>query len=668
MTDHCCGMPSLKSKSQKPKFGMVLVAIILSFVSMILAMPEHFSLTPNPWFFWASFGVASVVTIGFGKHFWLSIPKIFWSPGMNTLIGLGVAASYGLSFWIYFSEKGSAVYFDSAAFITSFVLFGQQIENWIYYRVEKQLPDWMSFLPKHARLMESGETREVLLKDLQVGQHLLIAPGERLSVDAQLISENAEVDESLVTGESKPVHKTQSQVLLQGSLNLGQAIEVKSLKANQDSFYSQLVAQVETNLHRKSLIQSRADRWSAILSPIVVLIALGAGVYWGWLKQDYQMMVMSSVSVLVIACPCVLGLATPIALFVAVIRAARRGILLKDLDVVDRAEDISVVAFDKTGTLTEGQPEIEKILTIENLAQRDVLQWAASLEQAFDHPFARAFLRKAKEENIKLFPIQEPELVPGKGIRAKIIKDQKTMSVVLGNMMWLYDNSIEPSQVPQNLLWEAEGTGASVLWMAVDSKVMGIFILSDNLRKEAFSLVQDLRAKKWQVGLVTGDAENVAREISKKLQLDFYHFGVTPDEKSTIVKRLSEKKKKGMDVIFPKVLFVGDGINDAPALAEAHLGIALGSGTALAQHSASIILSSPRLSNIRAALEILRETKVLITQNLSLAFVYNLLAIPIAAGVIYSQWGVALNPSIAALAMSLSSISLVANSVRSLRR
>ena len=647
---------------------MVLVAIILSFVSMILAMPEHFSLTPNPWFFWASFGVASVVTIGFGKHFWLSIPKIFWSPGMNTLIGLGVAASYGLSFWIYFSEKGSAVYFDSAAFITSFVLFGQQIENWIYYRVEKQLPDWMSFLPKHARLMESGETREVLLKDLQVGQHLLIAPGERLSVDAQLISENAEVDESLVTGESKPVHKTQSQVLLQGSLNLGQAIEVKSLKANQDSFYSQLVAQVETNLHRKSLIQSRADRWSAILSPIVVLIALGAGVYWGWFKQDYQMMVMSSVSVLVIACPCVLGLATPIALFVAVIRAARRGILLKDLDVVDRAEDISVVAFDKTGTLTEGQPEIEKILTIENLAQRDVLQWAASLEQAFDHPFARAFLRKAKEENIKLFPIQEPELVPGKGIRAKIIKDQKTMSVVLGNMMWLYDNSIEPSQVPQNLLWEAEGTGASVLWMAVDSKVMGIFILSDNLRKEAFSLVQDLRAKKWQVGLVTGDAENVAREISKKLQLDFYHFGVTPDEKSTIVKRLSEKKKKGMDVIFPKVLFVGDGINDAPALAEAHLGIALGSGTALAQHSASIILSSPRLSNIRAALEILRETKVLITQNLSLAFVYNLLAIPIAAGVIYSHWGVALNPSIAALAMSLSSISLVANSVRSLRR
>jgi len=668
MTDHCCGMPSLKSKSQKPKFGMVLVAIILSFVSMILAMPEHFSLTPNPWFFWASFGVASVVTIGFGKHFWLSIPKIFWSPGMNTLIGLGVAASYGLSFWIYFSEKGSAIYFDSAAFITSFVLLGQQIENWIYYRVEKQLPDWMSFLPKHARLMESGETREVLLKDLQVGQHLLIAPGERLSVDAQLISENAEVDESLVTGESKPVHKTQSQVLLQGSLNLGQAIEVKSLKANQDSFYSQLVAQVETNLHRKSLIQSRADRWSAILSPIVVLIALGAGVYWGWFKQDYQMMVMSSVSVLVIACPCVLGLATPIALFVAVIRAARRGILLKDLDVVDRAEDISVVAFDKTGTLTEGQPEIEKILTIENLAQRDVLQWAASLEQAFDHPFARAFLRKAKEENIKLFPIQEPELVPGKGIRAKIIKDQKTMSVVLGNMMWLYDNSIEPSQVPQNLLWEAEGTGASVLWMAVDSKVMGIFILSDNLRKEAFSLVQDLRAKKWQVGLVTGDAENVAREISKKLQLDFYHFGVTPDEKSTIVKRLSEKKKKGMDVIFPKVLFVGDGINDAPALAEAHLGIALGSGTALAQHSASIILSSPRLSNIRAALEILRETKVLITQNLSLAFVYNLLAIPIAAGVIYSHWGVALNPSIAALAMSLSSISLVANSVRSLRR
>lgn len=661
-------MPSLKTKSQMPKFGMVSVAIILSAVSMILAMPEHFSLPPSPWYFWASFGVASVVTIGFGKHFWLSIPKIFWKPGMNTLIGLGVAASYGLSFWIYFSEKGTAIYFDSAAFITSFVLLGQQIENWIYYRVEKQLPDWMGFLPKHARLIESGETREVLLKDLQVGQHLLIAPGERLSVDAQLISENAEVDESLVTGESKPIQKTQSQVLLQGSLNLDQAIEVKILKANQDSFYSQLVTQVETNLHRKSLIQSRADRWSAILSPIVVLIALGAGVYWGWFKQDYQMMVMSSVSVLVIACPCVLGLATPIALFVAVIRAARRGILLKDLDVVGRAQDISIAAFDKTGTLTKGEPEIEKIFTIENLAQKDLLQWAASLEQAFDHPFSRAFLRKAREENIKLLPIQEPKLLPGKGIGAKIIKNQKSMNVILGNMMWLYDNSIEPSQVPQDLLWEADGTGASVLWMAVDSKVVGIFILKDPIREEAFSLVQSLRAKKWQVGLVTGDAENVAREISKKLQLDFYHFGVTPDEKSTIVKRLSEKKKKGMDVIFPKVLFVGDGINDAPALAEAHLGVALGSGTALAQHSADIILSSPRLSNVNATLELLRETKVLITQNLSLAFVYNLLAIPIAAGVIYSQWGVALNPSIAALAMSLSSISLVINSVRSLRR
>ncbi len=588
---------------------------------------------------------------------------------MNTLIGLGVGASYALSFWSYFSaEKPSFIYFDSAAFITSFVLLGQQIEAWIYYRVEKQLPDWMSFLPKSVKILDSGKTAESSIENLRIGQVLLIAMGERLPVDAKLLSDRAEIEESLLTGESEPVIKTRNQNLLQGSLNLGQAIEVEVLRLNQESFYNQLVSEVETNLHKKSAIQSRVDRWSAILSPLVVFVAFGAGFYWAWFKQDYQMMVLSSVSVLVIACPCVIGLATPIALFVAVIRSARKGILLKDLDSVDRAQEITVAAFDKTGTLTEGQPSIEKIHAIENIAHRDLLQLAASLEQVFDHPFARAFLQRAAEDKIELLSLKKSEMMAGKGIRGEVIQNQKSVQVVLGNLIWLYDQAIEPSQIPENLLWEAEGANATTLWMAVDSQVVGLFVLRDRIRKEAFSLVQDLKSKKWQVGLITGDGENIAKEVAKQLQLDFYHFGVTPEEKSTIIKRLSEKKKKGMDVHFPKVLFVGDGVNDAPALAEAHLGVALGSGTALAQHSSAIVLIAPKISVIREVFSILGDTKKLVGQNLALAFSYNLLAIPIAAGVFYSSFGIVLNPSIAAAAMSLSSISLVANSLRALRR
>lgn len=668
MNEHCCHVPSVqKKKVPQPRFSLAVLGIILAAVSMLFSMPELFGLEAKNWMPWLSFGFSLPVCLGMGWRFWLAIPKLFWKANMNTLVGLGIAASYGLSFWQWSRGETQHLYFDSAAFIAAFVSLGHEMEKLIQKRIFEQLPDWMSFLPAVAHRKDSA-TQDVPLQEVKPGDILVIRPGERIPLDVKLLSDIAEIDEALITGEARPITKNRGDFIAQGSLNLSQPIEVEVEKKLEESYYQVLARRVEESLQKKSNVQRKVDRWAAILTPAVVLISAVTAFYWGYLQKEWDLMIQSSVSVLVIACPCALGIATPISLFVGLIRAARRGVLLNHLDVVERYQEVNVIAFDKTGTLTMGSPQVENLYAIENVSQKDLLQWAGSLEQRSEHPYARAILKRCEEDKISLLKAHELRVSAGKGIIGKIEKDKKLHEVCIGNIVWLFENGVESTQIPENLRWEAEGTPHTVLWLAVDQKVHGILILSDQIREGARELIQKLQDESYEVGLITGDSENVARQVAKELNLKFFHYGVVPEEKATLVKRLSEKRKKGLDFIFPKVAFVGDGINDAPALAQAHLGIALGSGTALAQTTADVILTQNRLESIGELFQVLKETNSLLKQNLWMAFIYNLVAIPVAAGVLYPFLHIHLDPGIAALAMSLSSVSLLVNSLRVLRR
>ncbi len=613
-------------------------------------------------------GISSaLIVILFGRHFILSIPKLFISANMNTLIGIGIVSAFILSIWNLYKGLVHEIYFESAAFIAAFVLLGQWIEHQIRDRMNKKMSELVSFLPQKVRKLDGANEFLVDPSELKPKDRIRVLVGERLGIDAKLLSASGTFDESIMTGESRPIEHLAGDEIVQGALNAGQPVELEVVRFSQESLYEVLSRDVQKTLKQKPEIQKRVDRMATFFVPLVVLLAIGAGVYWKLNRADSDLFFMTALSVLVIACPCALGLATPAALLVGVVRAGKRGILLKSLEAVEKASDVSVVAFDKTGTLTLGHPEVQRIRAIENFSHKDLLQLALSLEVTSEHPYAEAIRRKAKEEKVFLLPASDVQIVPGKGVIGTIKKSDKAERVCVGNLVWFYENGYDSTQIPQDLRWEADGTHETCLWVGSDRKFLGILFLADSLRPESKAVVSELNNEKYEVGMITGDAENVAKGIAKELKLKFVHAGVLPEEKATLVKRLSEPKKKGLDRVHSKVCFVGDGVNDAPALAQAHLGIAMGSATSISQATAAVILPAGGLAQVSEVFRILKSTRSLIQQNLLLSFGYNIIALPIAAGVLYPQFGFLLSPSLAAAAMALSSITVLLNSLRALR-
>lgn len=658
-----------ETSQNKPGFfkrNKELFAVIFAGVSMLAAMPEMLGYEKSLQSLYISAGASLIVILFFGLRFIVAIPKIFTGANMNTLVGLGIVSAYGLSIWQYTQGNTENMFFDSAAFVAAFVLAGQWVEGLLHQKIRSKLPELVGVLPQEVSKLINDVEQTVNIKELKEGDLILVPVGSRIPADAELVSELATLDESVVTGESKPVSKNLGQAILQGSINVGQPIKLKVKKPSAESYYHGMIRAVRKTLSEKPPVQKRADTWSKILAPLALVIAAGVATYWYVVANDSYLMINTAVSVLVITCPCALGIATPLALLVSVIKSGKLGFLLKNLEAVERSPEVTLVAFDKTGTLTQGVPEVTKIYSIENVSHQQLLQFASALELYTEHPYGKAIQRKANSENAKPLATKEVEVVSGKGIRGKVEFKNKQQEVCLGNLVWLFENGVDATSVPDNFRWEAEGSDDSVIWMSVDGKIMGIFLLSDPIREEASEVVKSLGDQGLKVGLITGDAENVATRVAKELKLNFFHYGVAPDEKATLIRRLSEKKKKGIDFEYPKVAYVGDGINDGPALAESHLGIAMGSGTALAQVSADVILVNNRLTQVPKILESLRKSNSLIQQNLALAFIYNLIAIPVAAGALYPLWGVYLNPSIAAIAMSASSLSVLVNSLRSL--
>lgn len=671
MSEDCChheghnhGHPS-----QARGLGPVVLSLILASVSMILAMPHMFGMSPSI-FMAAASGVLSLAVVGlFGLHFLKAIPLLFHRANMNTLIGLGILASFGLSAWNISHDELDKIYFDSAAFIAAFVILGQFIESKIRERMNRHTAQLIRLLPDRARKLVDGVESLVAPSDLKIGDRIKVLTGERVPVDSKIISaEGSQFDEAVLTGESKPVDRKGGAIAIQAALVLGRALELEVLRSSKDSLYEQLVNQVQQTLAQKPALQKKIDRIAAVFVPLVVLLAGVTAWYWHMKFSDSQLFVTTSIAVLVIACPCAMGLATPTALLVGVVRAARRGILIKSLEATDQVSGITTIAFDKTGTLTEGRPTVKAMKAVENLSHKDLIQLALTVERDSNHPYAVAIRERAKEDHVSALAVMDLKTEPGKGVIGKVKRGNKTETICVGNLVWLLENGYDSTKVPQDLTWEAEGTSDTALWVGSDQAFLGIIFLTDRLRSESRGVVQALVDEGYEVGMITGDAENVAKAIAKDLKLKFFHAGVLPQEKATLVERLSKSKKKGFDMIPQAVCFVGDGINDAPALSRAQLGIAMGSSAEISQTAAGIVLVSNEIARVQDVFKVLNDTRSLITQNLILSFGYNVLMIPLAAGVLYPQFGILLNPSLAAIAMAVSSITVLLNSARAISR
>ncbi len=663
MAETCCPEAHAVHKSKpEPSLLKVVVGLVLSAVAMVASMPHLLGMEISGLTVGIAAASAFLVTVISGLHFLRAIPLIFRSANMNTLIGISILSSWGLSFWNISKHEYHAVYFDSAAFIVALVVLGQWIEAVVHRRVKKYLNDLSVFLPESCRIIKNGTEEICTVSALKVGDRIRILMGEKVPADCR-VSLDSDFDFSIISGESRTVQIRRGEEVLQGAVNIGQPVDADVVRLYSESFYEKLVGSVNQSLAQKPRLQRRIDQIATWFVPFVVL--LSGSMYFVW--ADKNIAWTAALSILVIACPCAIGLATPTAFLVGAIRAAKRGILIKSFEAIEKVSELDLIAFDKTGTLTLGRPVVNRIKAVENISHRDLLMYAASLERSSEHPYAMAILQKAAAEKIELLPVVEQiKIVPGKGVGGVLKRDGKELSVVVGNLVWLFENGYDSTKVPTDLTWEADGSHETVLWVGIDSKFCGLLFLDDELRAESRDVLQDLSQSGFQVGMITGDSENVARSFSKTLKLKFFHAGVLPEEKATIVKRLSEPKKKGLDMISEQVGFVGDGVNDAPALAAAHVGFAMGSGATISQISADIILVSNQLWSVPESIRVMKQTRSLIFQNLSLSFIYNLAALPIAAGALYGKFGILIKPEWAALAMAGSSISVLLNCLRAL--
>jgi len=583
---------------------------------------------------------------------------------MFTLIALGVGVAWLYSVvatvWpgIFPSEFRShhgavAVYFESAAVITVLVIVGQVLELSAHEKTSSALRALLDLAPKIARKVTAQGDEEVPLDTIKVGDLLRVRPGEKVPVDGEVTEGRSNVDESLVTGESMPVTKEQGAKVIAGTLNAAGSFVLRAEKVGSETLLSQIVQMVAAAQRSRAPIQKLADRVAGWFVPLVIFVALLAFAAWAMFGPEprYIYGLVAGVTVLIIACPCALGLATPMSIMVGVGRGAEAGVLIKNAEALERMEKIDTLVIDKTGTLTEGKPTLVKIVPAQGFSESDILQLAASLESASEHPLADAILRAAKEKNVALIPAQDFHSPVGKGVTGSVGGKQ----VALGNANFLSESGIDTSP----LAGEAESLrrdGATAIFIAVDKKPAGILAIADPVKPSTVPALKALSADGIRIVMLTGDNRTTAEAIARRLGIAEVEAEVLPDEKAKVVEKL---RKEGR-----VVAMAGDGVNDAPALASADVGIAMGTGTDVAIESAGVTLLKGDLSGIIRARRLSEATMRNIRQNLFFAFIYNALGVPVAAGALYPMFGILLSPIIGAAAMSLSSVSVIGNALR----
>ena len=584
---------------------------------------------------------------------------------MFTLIamGTGVAYLYSLvgtiapqSFPETFRGHGGAVavYFEAASVITVLVLLGQVLELRAREATSGAIKALLQLAPKTARRIgEDGSDHEVEIDTLMVGDRLRVRPGEKVPVDGVILEGRSALDESLVTGESMPVTKEAGGKVIAGTLNQSGSFVMRADKVGRDTLLSQIVRMVADAQRSRAPIQRLADQVAGWFVPTVIAVALIAFAAWATFGPEPRMAfgLVAAVSVLIIACPCALGLATPMSIMVGVGRGAQAGVLIKNAEALERMEKIDTLVVDKTGTLTEGKPKVVSIVAAAGFEENDILRLAASVERASEHPLADAIVRAAKDRNLSLAPVEGFDSPTGKGAAGKV--DGK--SIVLGNAKYFASIGIETAALDG----EAErlrADGATVINMAIDGKLAGLFAIADPVKSSTPEALQALQAEGIRVIMLTGDNRTTAGAVARQLGIPDIEADVLPDQKSAVVAKLRDAGRI--------VAMAGDGVNDAPALAAADVGIAMGTGTDVAMESAGVTLLKGDLTGIARARKLSQATMSNIRQNLFFAFIYNAAGIPIAAGILYPAFGILLSPIIAAAAMALSSVSVVGNALR----
>lgn len=608
----------------------------------MFAMPFHWIM---PGYNWIAFITTTIIMAISAAPYWSSAWAAFkhHSANMNTLVAVGTAVAYFYSIFAMFT--GQEVYFESAAFVTVFVLLGDAMEEKMHNNASNALAKLIDLQAKDAEVERNGEFVKVPLDQVKVGDIIRVKPGEKVPVDGVIVDGSTTIDESMVTGESMPVTKKKGDDVVGSTINTNGTFNFKATKVGSDTMLSQIVDLVKKAQTSHAPIQNLTDKISNIFVPAVLIIAIITFVIWYvFLNAPLVTALLFAVSVVVIACPCALGLATPTALMVGTARSAKMGVLIKNGEVLEEVSDLDTVVFDKTGTITVGKPQVTDVVGDQN----KVLTIAASLEENSEHPLATAVVKKAKEDKIALAQVKNFAAIEGKGVRASY--DGQTAFV--GSDRLLEDISISQEMKDQAIKLQKEAK--TVVYVGLGQEIIGLIAIQDVPKPSSKAAIAELKKRGLKTIMLTGDNPNVANAIGKEVSIDQVIAGVLPTEKAAEIKKLQDEGRK--------VAFVGDGINDAPALSTADVGIAMGSGTDVAIESGGIVLVQNDLMGVVRALDISKKTFNRIKLNLFWALIYNTIGIPIAAG-LFMGLGLTLSPELAGLAMAFSSVSVVTSSL-----
>ena len=579
-------------------------------------------------------------------------------PNMDSLIAVGTSAAFFYSLYsvsqvfLGYHPFVHQLYFESVAVIITLILLGKYLESSAKGRTSQAIQSLLELVPSQAIVIRYGEAVTIDTEDIRVGDIIRIKPGERMPVDGLVTDGQTFVDESMMTGESVPIEKKIGDTITSATINQNGSIDYKATRVGSDTTLAQIVRLVEEAQGSKAPIAALADKISLYFVPIVLSLATLSALGWYFLAGESLSFSLSIfIAVLVIACPCALGLATPTAIMVGTGKGAENGILIKSGQALEAAYQLDTIVLDKTGTITVGKPSLTDLLSLGDLNRPDLLRLIASAEQHSEHPLAQAILEAAKEEGLDLLPASHFEAMVGRGLSAQV-EDKR---LLIGNESLMKEKNIDSSAFQEQLL-ELSHEGKTAMFVAIDGKLVGILAVADEIKSSSLSAVQELQSMGLEVIMLTGDREETAKAIAQKAGIQKVIAGVLPDGKATAIKDLQEADKK--------LAMVGDGINDAPALVQADVGIAIGSGADVAIESADVVLMHSDLQDVVKAIKLSQASIRNIKENLFWAFAYNTLGIPIAMGLLHLFGGPLLNPMLAGLAMSLSSVSVVVNALR----
>ena len=649
----------------------LVIGGVLSVFIFLGSFPEWFSFVPkilnNNWILLI---LTAPVQFWIGSQFYSGLRLLvkYRSADMNTLISVGTLAAFLYStavtvFPVFFTEGGimPAIYFDTSAIIIVLILLGKYFEVLMKGRASEAIKKLIGLQPKTAKVIRDGKEVEISISEVQVGDLIIVRPGERIPVDGKIVEGESEIDESMVTGESMPVHKKIDGLVIGSTINKFGTFTFQATKVGKDTVLSQIIKMVAEAQGSKAPIQRLADLVSSYFVPAVFAVAILTFIIWLFFgpAPAFTFALINFVAVLIIACPCALGLATPMAIMVSSGSAASKGILIKDATSLEIANKISTIILDKTGTLTQGKPAIADILSVKEFSEfqtnDEILKIAASLEQRSEHPLAQAIMDEAKNKKIDFYKLENFKAISGKGLQGFLQIGSEKTEVFLGNRALMQEIGLDISPY-ENDIRKLESEGKTVIILTVNKKINGALAVADILKKESIEAVKALKKNNIAVWMLTGDNDRTAKAIAAEVGIDNIMSEVLPDKKSGKVRELQEQGKI--------VAMIGDGINDAPALTQADIGIAMGEGTDIAMESANITLMRGNLMLLPEVINISKKTMKIIKQNLFWAFFYNIAFIPVAAGVLFPFYGILLNPIFAGAAMAFSSISVVLNSLR----